>query len=199
MHQIRGINQDVRSLYLEMVKDFVQLLGDYREGLGAHSVAVAGLATRLGRKIGLGGDDLQALHWAGILHDLGKVAIDPKVLAKTGRLTSQEYALVQRHPIVSARLVKGMHFLDREIPLILHHHEHFDGNGYPSRLKKEEIPLGARVLHLAEAWDTMIRPQPYRAALSRAAALDQLQQGKGNQFDPALTEEFISVVSAESV
>ena len=196
--KIRAINHEVRDLYLEMIKDFVLVLGDYRGALGAHSVAVATLATRLGRKIGLGHEDVRALHWAGILHDIGKIAIDQKILNKTEKLTPREHALIQRHPILSARLVKGMNFLDREVPLILHHHEHFDGNGYPSRLKKEEIPPGARVLHLAEAWDTMTRAQPYRAALSRDAALEQLKSGRGGQFDPEMTNQFMTILETEA-
>lgn len=149
-----------------------------------HSRRVQQLALALGRELGLSDVELDLLGHAALFHDIGKLAIPDAILLKPTSLTADELALMQRHSEDGARLVSRLGFLDDAVPLIRHHHERYDGLGYPGGLAGEEIPFGARIIHVADALDSMLTNRVYRPALSREAALEELERHTGSQFCP---------------
>jgi diguanylate cyclase (GGDEF)-like protein/putative nucleotidyltransferase with HDIG domain len=149
-----------------------------------HSRRVQQLALAIGRELGLSQAELDLLGHAALFHDIGKLAIPDSVLLKPGLLTSEEWALMQRHAEEGARIIDRLGFLGDAVPAIRHHHERWDGTGYPHGLTGEDIPLGARIIHVADALDSMLTTRIYRAARPAVEALDELRQGAGTQFCP---------------
>ena len=156
----------------------------------AHSQRVAEYAVALGRDRGLSEAELKSLELAGRLHDLGKIGVDNSVLFKPGSLTADEYAVMQQHPELSGRILQLFDFARQETQYIHLHHERMDGAGYPYGLLGEEIPLAARILSIADAFDAMTTDRPYRNGMTRQQALRVLRENAGTQFDAALVEAF---------
>lgn len=166
-----------------------------KKQLVAHSERVAFFAERLANKIAANGN-AQVIHRAGLLHDVGKLAIDAEILNKATKLSVEETDLLHQHPVFGSQIIGNVSFLMQEIECVLGHHERFDGKGYPSGLKGNNIPLGARIISISEAWDTMVSPQPYRPTpLTLDGALSELKKGAGKQFDPELVELFASLIT----
>src|SRR4051812_26462115 len=149
-----------------------------------HSRRVQQLALAIGRELGLSQAELDLLGHAALFHDIGKLAIPDSILLKPASLTPDEWALMQRHADEGARIIDRLGFLQDAVPAIRHHHERFDGTGYPDGLAGEEIPLGARIIHVADALDSMLTTRIYRAARPADEALDELRRGSGSQFCP---------------
>jgi response regulator RpfG family c-di-GMP phosphodiesterase len=149
-----------------------------------HSERVMEYSLKAGEALSLSDDEAEVLRYAGVLHDVGKIAIDSSILSKPGPLTPGEWEIMFTHPTVGAKLLKEIPFLERAAELVLRHHEKFDGTGYPDRLRGEAIPLGARIIAAAEAFDTMTTDRPYRSALSIDAAVKELNNCAGKQFCP---------------
>jgi diguanylate cyclase (GGDEF)-like protein/putative nucleotidyltransferase with HDIG domain len=149
-----------------------------------HSRRVQQLALAIGRELGLSQAELDLLGHAALFHDIGKLAIPDAILLKPASLTPEEWDLMQRHAEEGARIIDRLGFLNDAVPAIRHHHERFDGTGYPERLQGEEIPLGARIIHVADALDSMLTTRIYRAARPAAEALDELRRAAGTQFCP---------------
>jgi diguanylate cyclase (GGDEF)-like protein/putative nucleotidyltransferase with HDIG domain len=149
-----------------------------------HSRRVQQLALAVGRELGLSQAELDLLGHAALFHDIGKLAIPDAILLKPASLTIHEWELMQRHADEGARIIDRLGFLNDAVPAIRHHHERFDGTGYPDRLKGEEIPLGARIIHVADALDSMLTTRIYRAARPATEALDELRHAAGTQFCP---------------
>jgi len=149
-----------------------------------HSRRVQQLALAVGREMGLSQAELDLLGHAALFHDIGKLAIPDAVLLKASTLTTDEWSLMQRHADEGARIIDRLGFLNDAVPAIRHHHERFDGTGYPDGLKGEEIPLGARIIHVADALDSMLTTRIYRAARPASEALDELRRAAGTQFCP---------------
>lgn len=141
-----------------------------------HCERLAHYAMALGRRLGLSEDDLAALHWGGFLHDIGKIAIPDAVLFKPGPLTSEEQAIMKRHPIIGEELCGGLRALARVRPIVRHHHERLDGSGYPDGLVGDAIPLLAQIVGIVDVFDALITPRPYRGGSSPADALEQLRR-----------------------
>ncbi len=152
----------------------------------AHSVNVAAYAERIGRRMGWCGGQLASLRQAALLHDVGKIGVPDAILTKPGPLTDEEFTTIKRHPQIAVEILGHLTFLAAELPLILHHHERYDGRGYPAGLKGEQIPLGARILAVADALDTMFSPRTYKPAYSIDRVRAELIDGAGRQFDPAI-------------
>ncbi len=161
-----------------------------------HSRAVATYAVTIAAELEWDEERLGLLRLAAMLHDVGKVAVPDGILRKAGPLTEAEYAEVKRHPLIGADLVARVEGLDAIVPWIRHSHEHFDGTGYPSGLRGEDIPLAARILLVADAFDAMTSDRPYRGALSHDEALQVLEQQAGGQFDPRCVELLVAHVRA---
>jgi HD-GYP domain-containing protein (c-di-GMP phosphodiesterase class II) len=135
---------------------------------------------------------LEAIEWGGLLHDVGKIGVRDAVLLKEARLDKDERIEMNRHPEIGARIAGEVKQLGPEVPIIRHHHEWFNGSGYPDRLEGENIPLGARILHVADAFEAMTSPRPYRPKpLTTEQALREIRKYTGVQFDPKVVEAFV--------
>jgi hypothetical protein len=170
----------------------------YTEG---HLRRVSEYAVSVGEKLGLRGQDLETLHHASLLHDVGKLGIPEEVLRKEGPLDPQEIALMRRHPEIGARMLEKLDLLNDAAPLVLHHQERFDGMrsghhpGYPGGLAGDAIPLGARIIAVVDAFDAMTTDRPYRAALPVEEAMAVLRQERGKQFDPKVVDAFLDCLA----
>ena len=149
-----------------------------------HSRRVQRLALAIGRELGLSVPELDLLGHAALFHDIGKLAIPDAVLLKPASLDRDEWTLMQSHSAEGARIIDRLGFLEDAVPAIHHHHERFDGSGYPDHLAGEEIPLGARIIHVADALDSMLTTRIYRGARTPAEAMEELRRGSGEQFCP---------------
>lgn len=160
-----------------------------------HCQRLAGHAHRLGTAIGINGVELQMLTYGALLHDIGKIGISESILTKPGPLTEAEWAEMRRHPGIGERICQPLAQSRRFVPVIRHHHERWDGTGYPDGLRADAIPIGARIVGIADAFDAMVNDRPYRAALSVSAAVAELRTGAGRQFDPELVPVFLELVA----
>jgi putative nucleotidyltransferase with HDIG domain len=162
-----------------------------------HSERVSAGATLLAREIGMGAERVEAIRYAGMLHDVGKLGVPTKVLQKTGPLTEEELAAIQLHPMRGLEIVRQIGFLTEALDGIMHHHERVDGKGYPMGLAGDEIPEFARVIAVADAFDSMTSTRSYRGARGVDEALAELRNCAGTQFDPQLVEAFIAALHRE--
>jgi HD-GYP domain-containing protein (c-di-GMP phosphodiesterase class II) len=154
---------------------------------GSHSQSVAVLVEGIGQALGLDDQTVAQLRLAGLLHDLGKIAVPDRILQKPGRLDPAEYDVLRQHSQIGYELLHGLD-VEPVDTWILHHHEHWDGSGYPCGLEGEEIPIGSRVILVADAFDAITTERCYRAASPVAEALDELRRFSGIQFDPAVVD-----------
>lgn len=159
-----------------------------------HLRAVSRLALLIGRRISLPQEQMQALVVGGLLHDVGKIGVPDTVLHKPGRLTAEEYEVMKRHPVLGVEIVSPVRELAPALPAINHHHERFDGRGYPDGLRGEDIPLVARVVAVADAFDSMIRDRPYGYGISQETALKEVEDNSGTQFDPRIVRTLREVL-----
>ncbi len=155
-----------------------------------HCQRLAGLVARVGVRLGLDVDERDALAYGALLHDVGKIGIPESILQKPGPLTTEERTILRRHPEIGEEICRPLGLSRTVLPVIRHHHERWDGTGYPDRLQGWEIPLGARVVGLVDAFDAMTHDRPYRAAHSSEEALDEIRSRAGRQFDPELAKLF---------
>lgn len=158
-----------------------------------HLRRVADRAVRVGAALGMESQALEAVRLGGLLHDLGKIAVPDRVLLKRGQLSREEFALVRRHPETGAEIVRPLRAFSAPEPVVLHHHEKFDGTGYPYGLRGEEIPLAARVVAVADAFDAMTTDRPYRAGRPLAEAFERLRAGRAQQWDPDAVDAFLGL------
>jgi len=158
-----------------------------------HSDRVARIAVRIGRELGFEGPALKTLYMTGLLHDIGKIGIDDNVLRKPGRLTEAEYEHIKLHPELGHKILKDLRNLNDVLPTVLHHHEHWDGDGYPGRLRGEEIPLQARVAAVADAYDAMTSDRPYRKGMPEQKVEEIFRKGAGKQWDAQVIETYFRV------
>jgi putative nucleotidyltransferase with HDIG domain len=190
---------DIRNMFTQTVRALASAIDARDPSTKLHSEHVSSIAVEIGQVMGLSESDLEQLEWAGLLHDIGKIGIRDAVLLKPERLTREERMLMNEHPVKGEEILKGVDRLSRERPLIRHHHEWYNGSGYPDRLVGEEIPLLARVLHVADAFEAMTASRPYRPIpLDSAQALAELRRYAGIQFDPNVVEAFARTRTAQA-
>jgi HD-GYP domain-containing protein (c-di-GMP phosphodiesterase class II) len=190
---------DLRNLFTQTVRALASAIDARDPSTKLHSEHVSSIAVEIGQAMGLSELELEQLEWAGLLHDIGKIGIRDSVLLKPDRLTREERMLMNEHPVKGEEILKDVDQLARERPLIRHHHEWFNGSGYPDRLVGEEIPLLARVLHVADAFEAMTAARPYRPVpLTTAKAIEELRRYSGIQFDPAVVEAFTRTKTAQA-
>lgn len=187
----------LKQTHIETIQSLAATLDAKDPYTHGHSQRVADIAMAIARKLQLSTKDLEAVHYAGLLHDIGKIGVQDEVLNKEGRLTEEEWEKIRSHATIGADIVKRVRFLDGVSAIIRHHHESYDGTGYPDGLKGEEIPLGARILGVADAFDAMTTERPYRKALSLDIAVAELKRNSGQQFDPRVVQAFIESVIPE--
>jgi putative two-component system response regulator len=182
-----------RRMFFGTIQSLVNTLESRDAYTKDHSQAVAEITLALGERLKLGSQDMDDLHWAAMLHDVGKIAVDPNILNKPSELTSSEYRHIMTHAIIGPSLVKP--FVNGNVvDIISHHHDHFDGSGLDQTISGTDIPLGARVVALADAYHAMISDRPYRRALSKTDAIEEIRWYSGSQFDPIIANILITYV-----
>jgi putative two-component system response regulator len=159
-----------------------------------HAERVGIVAREIGRALGLSLDDLQLLYQGGVLHDLGKIAIPDAILLKPGSLTEDEFATMRTHSAEGERICGSLRTTTPYLPIIRHHHERVDGRGYPDHLVGRDIPIGARIAAISDAWDAMVSDRPYRAGLGQEEALHRVRAGAGSQWDAEFVEVFLQLL-----
>ena len=161
--------------------------------MGGHSARVTALALRIAEALSASERRLEAIRLGGPVHDIGKVAVDPAILHKPSTLEPDELEVIRTHPVVGAELIRGVASLKPAVHCVLHHHERWDGAGYPHGLAAHEIPFEARVLAVADAYDAMTSDRPYRSAMSHEEAVAEVERCAGTQFDPQVAQAFLSL------
>ena len=193
--------------FVEMRDMFTQTIGALAEAVdkrdpftSKHSQNVRMISVDIGREMRVGASDLEALEWGGLLHDVGKIGVPDNILLKQERLTREERIVMNAHPVLGAEIIAPVAKLAPELPIIRHHHEWYNGSGYPDRLMGDEIPKLARVLHVADAFEAMTAARPYRMnPLTNEQALGELRKFAGIQFDPEVVDAFVRTRWANEV
>ena len=189
--------KELRTLLNDIISALANALDAKSPWTKGHSERVTSYALSIAGELNLSAADLDMLKIAGLLHDIGKIGTFDGILDKAGPLTEEEWKLVKLHPVKGEEILKPIKQLEYVIQVLKHHHESFDGTGYPDGLKGGEIPLLARILCLADSFDAMTAARPYKAALSKEAAVFQLQRKAGRQFDPDLVQVFIGILKID--
>jgi len=182
----------IRQSFFNAMTSLAYALEARDEYTSGHSNRVTVSALAISDKLGVGPAQTETIRLASMVHDIGKIGIKENVLNKPGKLTEEEYRHIKTHPEIGERILQPVVDNREMISIVRHHHERYDGNGYPDSLKEEEIPLGARILAVADSYDAMTSERPYRAALGQNEALEELAKGRGTQFDPQIVDVFIS-------
>jgi len=183
---------EVREMFTETVRSLAEAVDKRDTFTSGHSHRVQTIAMDIGRVMKVSDEELEALEWGGLLHDIGKIGVPDSVLLKQERLTREERVTMNAHPVLGAEIIAPVRKLAPELPIIRHHHEWFNGSGYPDRLVADEIPLLARILHVADAFEAMTAARPYRMTpLTSAQALAELRKFGGIQFDPDVVDAFV--------
>lgn len=193
--------------FVEMRDMFTQTIGALAEAVdkrdpftSKHSQNVRMIAVDIGREMKVSANELEALEWGGLLHDVGKIGVPDNILLKQERLTREERMVMNAHPVLGAEIIAPVTRLAAELPIIRHHHEWYNGSGYPDRLMGDEIPRLARILHCADAFEAMTAARPYRMTpLSNEQALAELRKFAGIQFDPEVVDAFVRTRWANDV
>ncbi len=201
--------KDVMMLVRENVKSDQQIVGVFKGLLSTmntkekytygHCERVSNYVVMVGEKLGMEASEVQTLLYAGLLHDIGKIELPKSVLNKRGFLSEEEYKIISKHPVYSANILEPLSGKNNLIDYVIHHHERFDGKGYPDGLKGEEISLGARILCVADCFDAMLSERPYRKCMSIEEAFLELKKCSGSQFDPMVVEIFINSISQRNL
>jgi HD-GYP domain-containing protein (c-di-GMP phosphodiesterase class II) len=184
---------DLQIFYFEMVQMLARA-ADTRDAYGQdHSEHSRKLAAAVAEELGLPDQMARYVAYATMLHGIGKIGVDQKLLSKPGKLTPSEFEQIKKHTSIGHRILKPVKFLGPVSQMVLYHQEWYNGRGYPEGLKGEEIPLGSRIVAVIIAWEAMNSDRPYRKALPRETAIEQLNTGADTQFDPKVVEAFLRV------
>ena len=193
--QLQDTNEKLEKAYLESIQTLrytVEAKDTYTRG---HSDRVSEYSVLIGKHLGLSDDDLKTLRIGGLFHDIGKIGVPDSILLKTSRLTDDEYSEIKNHPSIGAHILSDATIFQDIIPIVKHHHERFDGNGYPSKLKGEDIPYLARITAIADSFDAMTSRRTYRDSLSLDIVKAEFEKNKGSQFDPKLADIFLDILN----
>ena len=193
------LHQSVLSAYKSTIKALAAAIDAKDHYTRGHSQRVMEYALIGGTSLSLPREGLEILEYAGILHDIGKIGIADGILSKPGPLDEQEWGIMRQHPKIGSDILKDIPFLEKARILVLHHHERYDGRGYPDGIKGEDIPIGARLIAIADAFDTMTTDRSYRAAISVDSAITKLSKHSGTQFCPFAMEAFVSAYKENQI
>lgn len=195
--QVKLVEEELRSLRSSVVCAFNQLLDLKDLNTGVHSTRLAEWALHVAGELGIRENEMNDIEFTALLHDIGKIGIPDSILNKPGRLTSEEYSLMKKHPEYGWIVLRQIPGFERTSLMILHHHESFNGKGYPGGLKGEEIPVGSRIVSVIDAFDAMVSTRPYRKGLPFEEAERRLLEASGTQFDPQVLESFLPHARAD--
>ena len=193
--QLRITQKRLEKTHVDTIATLIFILEGKDPYAQGHSERVTKYSVAIAEELGLSQEEVKQIETAGKLHDIGKLGIDDAILSKPGPLTDKEYAIVKTHPQMGSAILEPLDFLSKERIIAHHHHERYDGNGYPDKLKGEEIPLGSRIMDLADSFDAMKSERPYRQPLPDAEILAEIKKNSGMQFDPEVVEAFFSLVN----
>lgn len=193
------------NLYKQLKETFIHTAATLAEAIssrdpytGGHVKRVMKYSLKLAERMGLPEEERERLRLAAILHDVGKIGIDDAILRKSGRLSPEEAATMKEHPEIGARILKNIEGMEDVVDAVRHHHEHYDGSGYPDGLKGEDIPLYARIVAFADAYDSLTTDRPYRKAISAREALKIFCKNGCSEYDPYLTDLFFEEIATEN-
>jgi putative nucleotidyltransferase with HDIG domain len=187
------LRENVERNLVDTITAFVNAIESKDRYLKGHSARVALYAVEIAQALGMTPELVEVVRRGGMLHDLGKLSIMDTILRKPERLTAEEFTIIKSHPVVGAKILEPLRFLARETCAVRHHHERFDGGGYPDGLQGEDIPYVARVVTVADVFDAITSNRPYRTALPLGEAREEIAKGIGSHFDPAVAEAFLRV------
>lgn len=186
--------EGMRNLTVETIRALARAIDARDPCTAGHSDLVSSFAVAIATEMGLSAEEIKDVEFAGLLHDIGKLGVSESILNKPGPLDTREMAEMEKHPFLSAQIIKPIEFLRDVVPMVYHHHERYDGLGYLDGLSGQHIPLGARIIAVADAFEAMTSERPYRTALSLKHALQQLRQGSGTHFDPRIVTALVQVI-----
>ncbi|MBU1906434.1 MAG: HD domain-containing protein, partial [Candidatus Omnitrophica bacterium] len=176
------------------VKSLITLMDTRVPQEYTHSPNFSKLVAAIGQEMSLDRKQIEGLKYASLLHDTGKIDIPTEILKKTSKLTTKEFNIVKLHPAKGVEILRPIQILKPAIPIIMYHHEKYDGTGYPSRLKKGQIPLGARIMAVADAFEAMVYGRPYRERMNIRSAIKEIKKKSGTQFDPQVVDAFLKAI-----
>lgn len=194
MNEIKKINHELEKAYLESIETLrytVEAKDSYTRG---HSDRVSEFSVLIGKRLNLSDKDLKTLTIGGLFHDIGKIGVPDSILLKDSKLTDDEYSEIKNHPSIGAHILSTATIFKDIIPIVKHHHERYDGHGYPGQLKGEDIPYLARITAIADSFDAMTSRRTYRDSLPIETVISEFERCKGTQFDPELTDVFLDIL-----
>ena len=204
MQLIKKINDELKTTYdklesaymetIEILRFTVEAKDAYTRG---HSDRVSAYSVLIGEALGLSEDDLKTLKIGGLFHDIGKIGIPDSILLKTDKLDDEEYSEIKNHPAIGAHILSNATIFKDIIPIVKHHHERFDGHGYPGKLKGEEIPYLARIATVADSFDAMTSKRSYRDSLPIDVVKEEIKKNSGTQFDPEIAGVFLKILDEQ--
>lgn len=201
MREIKKINKELSETYDKLERAYLESIQTLRYTVEAkdtytrgHSDRVSEYSVLIGEKLGLSEQEIKNLKIGGLFHDVGKIGVPDMILQKTERLTDEEYSEIKNHPSIGAHILSTATIFQDIIPIVKHHHEKYDGFGYPSKLKGEEIPYLARIAAIADSFDAMTSRRTYRDALNINIVKDEIRKNRGTQFDPNLADVFLDIL-----
>jgi putative two-component system response regulator len=195
--ELQESHRKMTNLSVQVMLTLANTIDAKDEYTRGHSVRVANYSREIARRMGMGKQEMAMVYYTGLLHDIGKIGIPDAIINKPDKLTQEEYAIIKNHPVIGAEILKDM----TEIPnasIGAHwHHERYDGRGYPDGLKGEEIPEPARIIGVADAYDTMSSKRKYRDVLPQKMIRVEIERGKGTQFDPQITDIMLAMIDED--
>lgn len=201
MQEIKKINVELSETYEKLEKAYMESIETIRYTVEAkdlytrgHSDRVSEYSVLIGKKLGLNDEDIRRLRIGGLFHDVGKIGVPDSILQKNAKLTDDEYSQIKNHPTIGAHILSTASIFQDIIPIVKHHHERYDGNGYPSSLKGEEIPYLARIATVADSFDAMTSRRVYRDSLPMDIVISEIEKNKGTQFDPQVADAFLDIL-----
>jgi putative nucleotidyltransferase with HDIG domain len=191
--ELQSKNRELAKAYLDTITAVVNTLEARDPYTRGHTERVTTIAKAIAGRLGLSGEELFIIEIGALLHDVGKIGVTDAILRKPGPLDSGEYEEIREHPEKGRHILSNIAYLEKVIPCVLHHHERYDGSGYPQHLAGADIPLPGRIISVADAFDAMTSDRPYRRGMQFARAVAELRRGAGKQFDPKVVRAFLGV------